>query len=354
MNGYSPFLKFKNGELTALFNLSPNDIDIITPLLEIPRDDSYTNISLITRIDNCAKKMKKKMLPSFSFYIDNLEVPDSIKIFGDDNYNYLLNSFRNFDIIPVVGFDRVETHNNIGISFANNKSKKIAIRITQDYFENFLAYKNDLDIILENLNLNVLKIIILDCNYIEDDKMMEKCKNGIIRIIEYINKKNIFSKIIISGSSIPSPISDKVKTGTYVILKRNEIQLYKELTSLLKKSKFTFGDYTVVSPGYAEINIEKKAMLNVITPKIIYSILELHYVIRGYKIKTHKLSQYFTQAETIIKERFFRGKDNSWGDKFLFEKATYKGTNIVPSSIIGPTVNAHIKFMIEEIKKGSI
>jgi hypothetical protein len=354
MNEYSPFLKFKNGELTALFNLLPEDRNIIVPLLEIPRDDSYTDNNLISRIDKCAKRMNKNIESGFSFYIDNLEVPDKIEINGSDNYQYLIDSFSDFDIVPVIGFDRTETHNNISYNFANKKSKKIAIRITQDYFENFLAYKSDLRRVFDKINANVSFILLLDCNYIEDNKTVESCKIGILKILNYIDKIKRFSKIVISGSSIPTPIGEKVKKGTYVKIERNEVQLFKEIVHNYPEENIIFGDYTVVSPGYSEINIEPDAMLNVIMPKIIYTLLDFQHIIRGQKLKTHGLDQYFSQAETIINEPFFRGKNNSWGDNYLYERVEHKAKKITPASIIAPTVNAHIKFMIDEIKKGSI
>jgi hypothetical protein len=354
MTEYSPFLKFKANELIALINLLPEDRKNIIPLLELPRDDSYTVNDLISRIDNSVKKMKKKIENNFSFYIDNLEIPDIFKIHGSDNYQYLINSFIDFDIIPVVGFDRVKSHNDIGINFANKKAKKIAIRVTQDYFENFLAYKKDLSDMFAQIEQDVTCILLLDCNYIEDGNVTEKCKICIIKILEYITKTYKFSKIVISGSSIPTPIGDKVKAGTTVNIDRNEISLFNKIKIEYPEIALVLGDYTVVSPGYSEINIKPEAMQNVIKPKIIYSTLNYHYAIRGQKLKTHGFGQYFLQAEAIIKESFYREKDFSWGDNFLFEKATYKGTNITPSSIIGPTVNAHIKFMINEIKSGSI
>ncbi|MCL2244115.1 MAG: beta family protein [Treponema sp.] len=354
MNKYSPFLKFKDGELTALFNLDIADRNSIVPLLEISRDDKLTEITLKTKIDRCSKRMSGKLESSFSFFIDNLEVPDKITINGDNNYLYLLNSFSNFDIIPVIGFDRVQTHKDICIDYANYKTRKIALRITQDYFDGFLAYKKDLNDIIKRIKSDVNIIALLDCNYIDNDAIAEKCKINIIRILDYLKNMENFTNFVITGSSLPTPIGDKVKTGTYVKINRHEIKLFGEILNYYPELNLIFGDYTIVDPGYSEINIDPKAMLNVITPKIIYSTLESQYIIRGHKIKTHGFDQYFSQGKTIINEKFFRGKNFSWGDNYLHERTKQKTKKITPSSIIGPTVNAHIKFMINEIIKGSI
>jgi hypothetical protein len=168
MSKYSPFLKFKIGELSALIHLSSEDRKYISPLLELPRDDKYTEEKLINRIESSAKKMNKYLEKDFTFFIDNYEIPDRIKIYGKDNYLYLTESFKEYNIIPVIGFDRTESHNKIGYDLANKKTKKIALRVTQDYFENVLAYKDELDIMTNKIGHDVSFILLLDCYYIED------------------------------------------------------------------------------------------------------------------------------------------------------------------------------------------
>jgi hypothetical protein len=350
---YSPFLKFKSGELNALSKLLPDDRKNIVPLLELPRDNLYTENKLITKIDKSVNKMKKDLGADFSFYIDNYEVSDDIEIDGNDNYLYLIEVFKGFDIVPVIGFDRTKTHNSIGINYANKNSKKIALRVTFDYFDSFLAYKKDLESFLNNIKSDVLCIIILDCNYI-DDSNVEIFGKNILKVLENIIGMERFNKIVLSGSSIPESIGTKVKTNTNVFINRNEVTLFKKIASIYPRASLVFGDYTVISPGYSELDIEPKLMLNVMTSKIIYSLLDSHYISRGRVIKKYGYNQYFSQAKDIIKKPFFRGRDYSWGDKYLFEKATHGGTNITQSTIIGPEVNAHIRFMIDEILKHSI
>ena len=84
MNEYTPFLKLKRGELTALKNLLPEDRNKITPLLELPRDEKYTEEKLVNKITQSIKYMEKYIESNFSFYIDNYEVPDEIKLNNKD------------------------------------------------------------------------------------------------------------------------------------------------------------------------------------------------------------------------------------------------------------------------------
>jgi methyl coenzyme M reductase subunit D len=353
MNEYSPFLKFKQGEMTALINLAPADRKIIIPLLELPRDNKNTKDKVVTKIDKSAKRMKKNIELNFSFYIDNYEVSDDIMINGGDNYLYLINSFKDFDIIPVIGFDRTKTHNSIGIKYANTKSKKIAVRMTYEHFHSFLAYKKDLKMMINELEPDIFCTILLDCYYM-DDLNNKKYDESILKMLENIIDIQRINKIVISGSSIPNPIGKKVGANTNVSINRDEVDLFKKIKKIHQKIPLIFGDYTVTSPEYSELNIDLKHILNVMTPRIIYSLLDSHYVSRGRAIKPHGFIQYYKQTEDILKEQFFRGDNFSWGDKYLVEKVNGKKTFITQSSIVGPVVNAHIKFMISEILKGSI
>lgn len=355
MTKYSPFLKFKAGEIKALINLSDEERGEIIPLLELPRDSTYNESLLVKKIDDYVKKFKK-ITKTFSFFIDNYEVSDEIKIKGKDNYHFLLESFADYNIIPIIGLDRTDEHNSIGISFANKSSfRRIGIRITQEYFASFPAYYDELDILLKKIDLDVNCTIMLDCNYIDDLNVIA-LENSIVNVIKYVHKKKPGCIILVAGSSIPIPTNPQslVKVDTNAMIVRNEIILYRNLIRKLPKVQFHFGDYTVVSPGFMEIDIDPKIIFSRMTSKIIYSLLDTHYFTRGRSIKLHGLEQYFKQAQDIIKQPFFRGKNYSWGDGYLYEKATNKGTNITPATIIAPTVNAHIKFMIEEINKGSI
>jgi len=68
MNEYSPFLKLKQNEITAIKKLDPPDRKTIIPLLELPRDDKkYTEEVLIRKIDVIVKKMENGLESDFTF-----------------------------------------------------------------------------------------------------------------------------------------------------------------------------------------------------------------------------------------------------------------------------------------------
>ncbi|MCL2138424.1 MAG: beta family protein, partial [Treponema sp.] len=163
---YSPFLKLKNGELSALINLLPEDRSKIIPLLDFISNSKITEDKLIEKIEKIVKRMEKNIETTFSFYLDNYEIPDELKINKQNNYQYILDSFHNFNIIPVIGLDRSKIHNTIAIKYANKKAKKIAFRITNEYFESFIVYKKDFEEILDLIGSNLPCTLLIDCRYI--------------------------------------------------------------------------------------------------------------------------------------------------------------------------------------------
>ena len=110
------------------------------------------------------------------------------------------------------------------------------------------------------------------------------------------------------------------------------------------------GDYGIVSPDYSDIGIPPEAMLNVLAPKILYTFDRQHYITRGGAISTHERGflQYNDLAAEIIAKPFYRGADYSFGDNYIEEKSRSVGKIVMPGTIIKPTVNLHITYMLND------
>lgn len=89
----------------------------------------------------------------------------------------------------------------------------------------------------------------------------------------------------------------------------------------------------------------------VMTPRITYSYDNNHYIIRGGALATHVRGddQYFDLAKIITLKPFYRGSIYSFGDGFIFEKSQSIGNKVTASSILKPTINAHIIYMLNSI-----
>ncbi len=85
-------------------------------------------------------------------------------------------------------------------------------------------------------------------------------------------------------------------------------------------------------------------------PKVIYSYDDVHFVARGGALRTHARGnlQYNDIARDLCSQPFYRGPAYSFGDKFLDDKANGLGNKVMPSTILKPTINAHITYMVRD------
>lgn len=348
MNRYVPFLKFKQGEIMALAHLSASERLKIRPLIEIPRDDLYTSELLKKRIDFSAKKFKKYCPErDFTFYLDNYEVPDSITIGGTESYKYFLESLSDYKVIPVCGLDRTSMHNSVSVKFARESQNIIAIRVTPEYIKTITAYLKDIAVLFAELGNAMQTILLVDCRLVGPSSVSQLCLD-IAKLITLFSTEFGVAEVVVAGSSLPASASMYMGTNSEIFLNRNEVSNFQKVKALLPEIKIDFGDYSIVSPDYSEINIDPRMMPNVMTARMTYSTIDSYYVIRGVSLKQGGYEQYFEIAKKIVGKPFYRGPDYSWGDGFLSEKSEGVGSNCTPSTIIAPTVNAHISFMLSQ------
>ena len=159
------------------------------------------------------------------------------------------------------------------------------------------------------------------------------------------------NKIIVTGSSIPASIGEILGTQHEVVLPRAELDVFDGVYDVIGDNfNIVLGDYGVVSPIYSDVSVDLRMILNITTTKIFYTFDRHHYVIRGSAIKTHAktFGQYYDHAAVIVNKPFYRGANYSFGDNFIEEKSRSLGSYVTPSTIIKPTVNLHITYMLND------
>ena len=137
---YVPFLKYKVNEISALKALSPSDKKRVTPFFDLPRRDVLDGETLKEIINKAHRKYEINLKPLPFFYIDNFDIDDRILIDGDDNYSYVLDTFSDVEIIPVVGIDRSERRNEVVLEAKINElimTNTVALRISADDFSSY-------------------------------------------------------------------------------------------------------------------------------------------------------------------------------------------------------------------------
>ncbi len=355
MTSYFPFLKIKVNEIGALSALPIDLKKSIVPFFDFPRKKDMTEDSFKDMVGKAARSVAKNIKDFETIILDNFDIEDTIKVGGSDNYIYIISAFEKINFVPVVGLDRTSTHNQAVFDAKKNGkiiSEKVAIRLQGEDFESFALVQHELKALFDaGTGLFKSWIVILDNRVCLPIEVLERSEH-IIRFIPALNAKHHIDAIAITGSSIPASIGDLVATESAVTQPRIEIDIFRRVKAAIDDENVFLGDYTIVSPLYSDLDIPPQTLRNVTAPKITYSYENLHYILRGGALTSHPRGdiQYNDMANHLIAQAFYRKPPYSFGDNYLHEKANLIGSRVTPSSILKPTINAHMTYMCKDFK----
>lgn len=352
MNNYIPFLKFKVNEIGGINTLSVAVKAKTYPFFDLPRRETNSEEKFLDMLDKCAKSIKKNLKDVPGFFLDNLDIDDNLTIAGRDNYDAVIDAVGGFrEFIPVVGLDRTPQRNDAVFDrkvVGGIVSEIVAIRLQHSEFQSFAAIEDELLEIYEKC-LEFFKhvVLVLDNRLCLNIDPADRAK-AINRFLKKSGPTMPFHLVVVTGSSIPASARELLTVQSEKHHQRTEIHIYRLVAAEKEHSNISLGDYTIVSPNYSDLEIPDEAMQNVIAAKAIYSYGDLHYIVRGGSLKNHPRGrlQYNDIAASISKKPFYRGKAYSFGDNYIDEKANGIGKGVTPGSILKPTINLHITYML--------
>lgn len=347
---YVPFLKCKQNEIHALAELDVGILDGIAPFFDYPKKQEQDSAKISdVSIYRLVKKFKKHLSGLSEFYFDIYDLDNKAKVNGVQLYTFLLNSFSEFPLIPVVSIDRDDTHQESVIQAKNSNilsSETVAFRITPEDFQNYDVVHSDIIDMLEPVFLLFDSVdIIFDCRVssgLDAGKTSQEIHNFALRFL----KDYPVRRLIISGSSIPASAADILPSNSEAYIERNEIEIYRN-TKNLGAANYVFGDYTTVSPDYSD-PIPNEQMQGRITAKLIYSYNSYHYFIRGGALKTKGRDQYYDLAASLCSKSFFRSPSYSPGDSYFDEKSRRIGDQCYVNTVIKPAINSHMTYAAQD------
>lgn len=342
MNKYIPFLKLKRNEIQAIRALDANLKRQISVFFEIPRSSDPYSVDYDKQVYNAAKSVEKNCCGIKEIYLDTLDIPSDAK---EDLYDLAIDTFNRVGMtpIPVIGIDRTQKHVDAALK---NDPNVICLRILPNDFCSFELFITELAEILDVKYFTKNFDIVYDLRYCSDSN------ENIIsqQIVDFHSKAInafIIRRVIITGSSIPPFIGQILQTESDTIQDRKEIKIFNQIATKIERTDLYFGDYAITTPIFVDPEIQPELFQNVITPRIIYSFDNSHFIIRGGALKTHprKRTQYNDFCYIIYQQPFFRG-NHSWGDDYIESAATDDHISITPSTIIKPATNSHITYML--------
>jgi len=348
MISYIPFLKAKQGELTAMSALASTVKTRICPFFDFPRKKKYDAALFADTTDRIARGLNRHWGAEREFYFDDLDVKEKLVVKGKPQYAHVLDALKRLNVIPVVALDR-STHNAAVADLkrdGNLSSSVVAFRAQPQDFEDFDDRREDIEADLDEVFEEFEKIdLILDCQLCTGLDVVTTAR----QIAEFAQKFAAaypkVRRVIVAGSSIPASSRDVLGTNSDCSVRRQELVIINQARSLCNKDLLT-GDYAIVSPFYSDADLDPRIMQKVMTARLAYTYKGSHYFIRGSSVGIDGYEQYFDLAETLCNQSFFRGRSYSLGDEYFHDKSQRSGSNCTPGAVIKPSVVAHITYMV--------
>jgi hypothetical protein len=287
------------------------------------------------------------------FYLDNFDIVDR-EIGGLDSYQLILRDCPLNKVIPVIGLDRHPSHNEAAIIAKREfglEASVIALRLGPEDFQEFLVVEAEVQALLAGMLAYYDQVdLVFDC------RICSQFDAAVIgqRVNEFWGQFSAMypvRRVIVTGSSIPASIGDVVPPNSAANLFRNELNIHQIVDEAAGNGDLAYGDYGVVSPNYSDVDLQPEILLNVMAPKMLYTYAGHHFCIRGGAIKGHPrgYKQYNDFSGVIVSQPFYRGAGYSYGDNFILEKSNNIGSQVTPSSVLRPTINAHLTYMWDSL-----
>lgn len=348
---YYPFLKSKRGELRALKTLQKHTEFI--PVIDFLSAKGITNPATL---DEMIKKFHENILeylsPQKLFYLDHFDVPLEARTSSGAHYVSTHEGLivRGFEIGLVTGLDRDIDYNKATKDLAEKYDLSIAIRLLKDDLSIPRIMLNDLKALLQYFkNISQVKIII-DLKVVSKESLSNDIER-VINTLKLLASIENIQEIIIASSSFPDTIGDIVSTGHNCNYPRFEHLLWNQVNESVDTPQLTFGDYTVVSPDFTELVLEKGAVPT-IAPKATYTLSDFYYITRGKSTKAHPLGykQFIILAREVTALKDYRNGSSSEGEKYISmisneNEHSRRSKSGSPETWITATVIQHVDYI---------
>lgn len=347
MISYIPFLKAKQGELTAVSELATNVRERICPFFDFPRKKKYDAALFASKTVRIAGGLKRHWGAEREFYFDDLDVKDKLTVEGQQQYAYVLGALKGLRVIPVVGLDR-SMHNAAVVGLKRNgetDSPIVAFRAHPQDFEDFEEQKAEIEYGLDDVFKEFKEIdLVFDCQLCTGLDVSTTAQ----QIADFAQKFSAAYKkvrrVIVTGSCIPPSIRDVLGTDDATTLPRRELEIMAKTRDLFG-GDVVAGDYATVSPFYSDADLDPKLLQKVMTPRLIYPFERSFYITRGSSLQSGGQDQYVGLTKELCGQGFFR-PGYSLGEDYFSAKSKGIGKRAMNGTVVKPSVVAHITYMV--------
>ena len=330
---YVPILKWKRAEQGALKDLSEEHKKYITPLIQFvmpkPKYGSHEDLNdIVNRFEEQLSEIPKKILevcdtePIFidvSLLFTTPLKAKSLSIISREGYK-LGGVF-----VPVIHLDDDPAIKDAAYSLAKENGSGVCLRLICSDFSDPNKLNKTIAKLLSSSGLKEK-----DIDLLVDIKETEK--NGdkyteYLKLSQSILNLSKWRTFVFASGAFPKDLSE-CKLDEENLIPRIDWKSWKEYTVSKKLQRNpAFADYTIQYPIYKEIT-----QFFPPTTSIKYTLKDHWLIMKGQK---QKFDKYLASAALLVKDKRFYGKDFSYGDKYISEKAKHFDAYIKNPSIKG-------------------
>lgn len=359
IKSYVPIIRWRPAETRALKHLFSKDRTNVTPLFEFILPPPKIDKTDYKKILEDSKTKFLRNLPEITsgiiehwgkepFFVDVHLLDGDIRASAFDQILTTANQSDLFSIpvtyiIPAISTDADVETKKIAMKFAKSNDRGLCIRIDDSHLNNETATKINEFIKDEGLDHSNIDLLI-DLKIV-DQQMTSQAVSSKLSLVPHLDK---WRSVILTGGSFPRDLSDYEKHGHYKI-ERYDWNVWKDiLGNPTITRKPIFSDYTIQHPIYYGhmVGVNTSASIR-------YTNEDTWEVLRGEGLKNKKgagYKQYPAQAQLLAGQNFFKGKDFSFGDEYIHEKADVNAkTTGSPQTWLTAGINHHITMVINQL-----
>jgi Beta protein len=329
---YVPVLKCKQGEKDALFALRDEIKENICPMLEITPE--------IIEKDNF--NGTQEFWNQRHFFDVSAEYSADL---NDDKFFHLLNKCDRELVVPTIRLsDNEEKVTKLIAESTNGVALRLFLEeiLDDDFEENFIELQKSLAMSETDL---IISVQYVDPNKVNETSFVVK---GAINLITNIEE---FRNIIFSSNSFPNTLD--VEKHKLNLIPRNESKIFEKVKPEFSKKgiEVIYSDYGINHWSYFKFIPGMQPSFN-----IRYTNEDVYIIYKGDTVKKGGLNidKVIKGCKLLVESPYFTGKDYSWGDNEIFEKAISESNK--PGSLTtwrAISTNHHITFMVNLLSNRS-
>ncbi len=356
-NIYTPVLRWKAAEVTALSNLSIEIKSRVTPLFELcpsmfyqrKKGKSGKSVTEIRPIDYLLKKLTdlNKATSGLPLYLDLVHVRNGVSPYP---WNALWNSISHFGdsssirIIPATGFyGKGPQYQALVGSVVRKFQNGCCVRLSKNDLSR-PSIDSDIVKLLDMLGVNPAEV-----DMVIDLKSIDVGSTPYEQLLGQVPIPDLWRSTTFLAGSFPKDLSRLKAHNTYIIPRLEWIKWFSEelIEDSILGRKYRFGDYTVQHPSFSE-----PPEFSNPSASIRYASEDYWLVLRGEGLRNEGgmgHAQYPAQAQLLVDKPEYSGAGFSHADKLIMEKSLDVSRPGNPEQWLMIAINHHITYTVRQL-----